>query len=49
MMWIRISPLWITFVICLTVVRANTEIVNFNTKRSAEDPRAAKSFRGHDQ
>jgi len=40
---------WTPLLLCLSAVHANTEIINFSTKRGVEDARAAKVFYGHKQ
>lgn len=41
--------LCVWLLVFLTAVHANTEIINFHTKRGLEDPRAARVFYPHDQ
>ena len=51
-MWIGLKALptfWTPLLLCLSAVHANTEIINFSTKRGVEDARAAKVFYGHKQ
>jgi len=47
--WKGPFPLCVWLLVFLTAVHANTEIINFHTKRGLEDPRAARVFHSHDQ